>query len=60
MIDTREATTTMGQEAGGIKAPKLTLDSEERKIDFSFMEPSLGTAEEGISDESVASAGSGD
>lgn len=60
MSDTREATTTMGQEAGGIKAPKLTLDSEERKIDFSFMEPSLGTAEEGISDESVASAGSVD
>lgn len=60
MSDTREATTTMGQEAGSIKAPKLTLDSEERKIDFSFMEPSLGTVEEGISDESVASAGSVD
>ena len=60
MSDTREAATTLGQEAGGIKAPKLTLDSEERKIDFSFMEPSLGTVEEDISDESVASAGSVD
>ena len=60
MSDTREALITLGQEAGGIKAPKLTLDSEERKIDFSFMEPSLGTAEEGISDESVASAGAVD
>ena len=60
MSDTRE-TTTMGQEAGGVKAPKLTLDAEERKIDFSFMEPSLGKGDvDTVTDSSVASAGSVD
>lgn len=61
MSDTRETTTMMGQEASGVKTPKLTLDSEERKIDFSFMEPSLTKEDiEDVTDETVASAGSVD
>ena len=61
MSDTRETTTAMGQEAGSIKDPKLTLDSEERKIDFSFMEPSLGKGEgDDGTDDAGASAGSVD
>lgn len=60
MSDTRE-TTIMGQEAGSVKAPKLTLDAEERKIDFSFMDPSLAKGEmEDATDGTVASAGSVD
>lgn len=61
MSDTRETTTAMGQEAGSVKAPKLTLDSEERKIDLSFMEPSLGKDEgDDGTDDAGASAGSVD
>lgn len=39
MSDVKE---TMGQEAGGVKTPTLTLNPEEKKYDMSFMEPSLG------------------
>ena len=61
MSDERETKTIMGQEAGSVKAPKLTLDSEERRIDFSFMEPSLANEEIGdVADGTVASAGSVD
>ena len=61
MSDTRETTTAMGQEAGSVKAPKLTLDYEERKIELSFMEPSLGKDEgDDGTDDAGASAGSVD
>lgn len=45
MRDTKETVKTMEQEVGNVKAPTLTLDPEERKIDMSFMEPSLGKME---------------
>lgn len=50
-----------GTGGGSVKAPKLTLDSEERKIDLSFMEPSLGKDEgDDGTDDAGASAGSVD
>lgn len=58
MSDVKEV---MGQEAGNVQAPKLTLDSEERKIDFSFMEPSFEKEEiADASEGTAASAGSVD
>ena len=61
MSDTRETTTAMRQEAGSVKVPKLTLDSEKRKIDLSFMEPSLGKDEgDDGTDDAGASAGAVD
>lgn len=45
MSDTKETVKTMEQEVGSVKAPTLTLDPGERKIDMSFMEPSLGKME---------------
>lgn len=52
---------TMKQEAGGVKAPTLTLNPEEKKYDMSFMEPSLGKTDSTTdSDGTVASAGSVD
>ena len=48
----------MNAEAGKVKTPTLTLDPEERKLDFSFMEPALGKTEVlCASDGTVASAG---
>ena len=41
MSDTEKTAAAIGQEAGSVKAPELTLDPEERKIDLSFMEPTL-------------------
>lgn len=58
MSDVKE---TMGQEAGGVKTPTLTLNPEEKKYDMSFMEPSLGKmdiTESGTG--TVAAAGSVD
>lgn len=58
MSDVKE---TMGQEAGGVKTPTLTLNPEEKKYDMSFMEPSLGKmdiTESGAG--TVAAAGSVD
>ena len=48
----------MGQEAGPVKAPKLTLDPDEKQYDIPFTEPSLGKTE-GF-DENTASAGTVD
>lgn len=45
MSDTKETVKTMEQEVGSVKASTLTLDPGERKIDMSFMEPSLGKME---------------
>lgn len=48
----------MNADAGKVKTPTLTLDPEERKLDFSFMEPALGKTEvSSMSDGTVASAG---
>lgn len=58
MSDVKE---TMEQEAGGVKTPTLTLNTEEKKYDMSFMEPSLGKmdiTESGTG--TVAAAGSVD
>lgn len=44
-----------------VKTPTLTLNPEERKLDFSFMEPTLGKNEVvGASDGTLASAGAVD
>ena len=44
-----------------VKTPTLTLNPEERKLDFSFMEPTLGKNEVvGASGETLASAGAVD
>ena len=53
----------MGQEAGPVKAPKLTLDPDEKQYDIPFTEPSLrktegfheNTASAGTVDESMLS-----
>ena len=51
----------MEKEVGKVKAPTLTLDPEERKIDLSFMQPSFGKENlTETSDGTVASAGSVD
>lgn len=50
----------MEKDAANTKAPALTLDPEERKIDFSFMQPSLGKAELAEGTEGTVAAGSVD
>ena len=58
MGEANENTKVMDQEASGVKTPTLTLDPEERKLDFSFMEPALGKTDvAGMSEGTVASAG---
>ncbi len=42
MSEINENAKLMEQDASNVKAPTLTLDPEERQIDMSFMEPSLG------------------
>lgn len=60
MTDTQKQS-SMDQGMKGVGAPTLTLDSEERKIDLSFMEPSLEKSEVAAMDSGeVASAGSVD
>ena len=39
MAETNENVMAMAEEAASVKAPTLTLNPEERKIDLSFMEP---------------------
>ncbi|WP_035779668.1 toxic anion resistance protein [Butyrivibrio sp. MC2013] len=56
MENNNERVNEVNKEAGIVKTPTLTLDPEERKIDFSFMEPSLGKAEP-IIESAPASAG---
>lgn len=54
-------TNEMKKDVGNVKSPVLTLNPEERKIDLSFMQPSL--VEEGLvktNDDATASAGSVD
>lgn len=61
MGDTNETVTTIGQEAENVKTPTLTLDSEEKKYDMSFMEPSLDNKKiTSASDDTAAAAGSVD
>lgn len=61
MSDTEKTAAAIGQEAGSVKAPELTLDPEERKIDLSFMEPSLEKEESPEEEEKkAASAGAVD
>ena len=48
----------MHHEAEHVKTPTLTWGGEERKIDFSFMEPGLGKMNSSVSEEKTASAGS--
>lgn len=61
MSDTKETVKTMEQEVGSVKAPTLTLDPGERKIDMSFMEPSLEKMEITVNaDGTPTSAGSVD
>ncbi|MBQ7864184.1 MAG: toxic anion resistance protein [Lachnospiraceae bacterium] len=50
----------MQQEAESVKAPTLTLDAEERKIDLSFMEPAFGKVNASLTESSATSAGSVD
>ena len=58
MGEASENKKVMDQEASGVKTPTLTLDPEERKLDFSFMEPALGKTDvAGMSEGTVASAG---
>ena len=60
MTDTQKQS-SMDQGMKGVGAPTLTLDSEERKIDLSFMEPSLEKSEVAAMDSGeVASAGTVD
>ena len=61
MSDTEKTAAAIGQEASSVKAPELTLDPEERKIDLSFMEPSLEKEESPEEEEKkAASAGAVD
>lgn len=61
MGGTNEKVSTMGQKAGAVKSPTLTLDPEEKKYDMSFMEPSFGkTTLMNETEEKNASAGSVD
>lgn len=60
MQETNETAVTMQQEAEGVKAPTLTLDAEERKIDLSFMEPAFGKMNASIVESGTTSAGSVD
>ena len=57
MQETNETAVTMQQEAEGVKAPTLTLDAEERKIDLSFMEPAFGKMNASIVESGTTSAG---
>ena len=58
MGEASENKKVMDQEASGVKTPTLTLDPEERKLDFSFVEPALGKTDvAGMSEGTVASAG---
>ena len=58
MGEASENKKVMDQEASSVKTPTLTLDPEERKLDFSFMEPALGKTDvAGMSEGTVASAG---
>ena len=59
MGDLNDTTTTMGQEAGSVKTPTLTLGGEEKKYDFSFMEEPALEKEE-VAEEKAASAGAVD
>ena len=59
MGDTNKTQSTMGEEAKEIKSSRLTLNSDEKQYDMSFMEPSLekmDTADE--IDDTTTSAGS--
>ena len=49
----------MNQEMSNVEAPTLTLDSEERKIDLSFMEPTYGKMDSSSSNSGI-SAGATD
>lgn len=61
MGDANETVKKMGQEAGSVKTPTLTLNPEEKKYDMSFLEPSLGRTEHATESEDMAvSAGSVD
>ena len=59
MENSNKDASMMNAEAGEVKAPTLTLDPEEKKYDFSFMEPTLGKVE-AVSDSEPMSAGSVD
>lgn len=50
----------MNQEMEKVKSPTLTLDPEERKMDFSFMEPQFGKMDMSTSSTSGATAGAVD
>lgn len=60
MSETNETAVTMQQEAENVKAPTLTLNAEERKIDLSFMEPAFGKMDASIVESGTTSAGSVD
>ena len=60
MQETNETAVTMQQEAESVKAPTLTLDAEERKIDLSFMEPAFGKMNASNAESGTSSAGSVD
>ena len=61
MGDANETVKKMGQEAGSVKTPTLTLNPEDKKYDMSFLEPSLGRTELATESEDMAvSAGSVD
>lgn len=57
MSDLNEKKDLMSQEFTKAKTPTLTLDSDDKKYDMSFLEPSLGKLDPSLGQANIASAG---